>query len=136
MIPTRRKLVSQIALLVSAIPFFSILYGIFEGKYNFKVVEQTVYFEDLPVSFEGFKILQISDIHCGSFDNKEKIERAINLINEQDFDVFVFTGDLVNNFAWEMEPWAETFSKIKNPEYGKFSILGNHDYGEYAIWKS
>lgn len=135
-IPTRRKLVSQIAVLVSAIPFFSILYGIFEGKYNFKVVEQTVYFEDLPESFDGFKILQISDIHCGSFDNKEKIERAIDLINQQDFDVFVFTGDLVNNFAWEMEPWAETFSKIKNPEYGKFSILGNHDYGEYAIWKS
>ncbi len=135
-IPTRRRAVSRIAVLVAFIPFFSILYGIFQGKYNFKVVEQTVYFEDLPDSFDGFKILQISDIHCGSFDNNEKIDKAIDLINRQNFDVFVFTGDLVNNFAWEMHPWIETFQKIKNPKYGKFSVLGNHDYGEYAIWKS
>ncbi len=135
-IPSRRKFVSQIALGVAAIPFFSILYGIFEGKYNFKVIKKAVFFDDLPESFDGFRILQISDVHCGSFDNKEKIEYAINLINEQDFDVLVFTGDLVNNFAWEMKPWTETFNKIKNPKYGKFSILGNHDYGEYAIWKS
>lgn len=135
-IPSRRKFVSQIALGIAAVPFFSVLYGIFEGKYNFKVIKKAVFFDDLPNSFDGFKVLQISDVHCGSFDNKEKIEYAINLINEQDFDVLVFTGDLVNNFAREMHPWIETFRKIKNPKYGKFSVLGNHDYGEYAIWKS
>jgi len=136
MIPSRRKFVSQIALGVAAIPFFSILYGIFEGKYNFKVIRKAIFFDDLPNGFDGLKVMQISDIHCGSFDNKEKIEYAVDLINQQDFDVLVFTGDLVNNFAREMTPWIATFSKIKNPKYGKYSILGNHDYGEYAIWKS
>jgi len=136
MIPSRRKFVSQIGLGVAAIPFFSILYGIFEGKYNFKVIRKAVFFDDLPDSFDGLKVLQLSDIHCGSFDNKEKIKYAIDLINQQDFDVLVFTGDLVNNFAKEMEPWADYFRNIKTPKYGKYSVLGNHDYGEYAIWKS
>src|SRR5690554_1610427 len=136
MIPSRRKFVSQIGLGVAAIPFFSILYGIFEGKYNFKVIRKAVFFDDLPDSFDRLKVLQLSDIHCGSFDNKEKIKYAIDLINQQDFDVLVFTGDLVNNFAKEMEPWADYFRNIKTPKYGKYSVLGNHDYGEYAIWKS
>lgn len=136
MIPSRRKFVSQIGLGVAAIPFFSILYGIFEGKYNFKVIRKAVFFDDLPDSFDGLKVLQLSDIHCGSFDNKEKIKYAIDLINQQDFDVLVFTGDLVNNFAKEMEPWVDYFRNIKTPKYGKYSVLGNHDYGEYAIWKS
>lgn len=134
--PSRRKFVSQLALGIAAIPFFSILYGIFEGKYNFKVFKQGVFFKDLPESFDGLKVLQISDIHCGSFDNKSKIEYAVDLINEQDFDVLVFTGDLVNNFAWEMDDWIAIFNRIKTPRFGKFSILGNHDYGEYTIWKS
>lgn len=136
MIPSRRKFVSQLALGIAAIPFFSILYGIFEGKYNFKVIRKAVFFDDLPDSFEGLKVLQISDIHCGSFDNQDKIEYAIDLINEQEFDILVFTGDLVNNFAHEMNPWIETFKKIKKTKFGKYSILGNHDYGEYTVWKS
>ncbi len=136
MIPSRRKFVSQMALGIAAIPFFSILYGIFEGKYNFKVIRKAVFFDDLPDSFEGLKVLQLSDIHCGSFDNRDKIEYAIDLINQQEFDVLVFTGDLVNNFGREMEPWIDTFKKIKNPKYGKYSVLGNHDYGEYTIWET
>lgn len=136
MIPSRRKFISQVALGVAAIPFFSILYGIFEGKYNFKVIKKAVFFDDLPDSFDGLKVMQLSDIHCGSFDNKEKIEYAIDLINQQEFDILLFTGDLVNNFAEEMNPWAENFRQIKNPKYGKYSVLGNHDYGEYTIWTS
>lgn len=136
MIPSRRIFISRIALGVAAIPFSSILYGIFEGKYNFKVIRKAIFFDNLPDSFDGLKILQISDIHSGSFDNKAKIEYAINLINEQDFDLLVFTGDLVNNFAFEMTPWIGVFRKIKTPKFGKFSILGNHDYGEYSIWES
>ncbi|CAM3983974.1 metallophosphoesterase [Flavobacterium antarcticum] len=133
-IPERRKFVSQIALVIAAIPFASLIYGIFEGKYNFKVIKQQVFFPDLPDAFDGFKITQISDVHSGSFDNHEKIEYAIELINEQETDLILFTGDIVNTHAKEMHPWIETFKRIKQPEYGKYSVLGNHDYGEYVTW--
>ncbi|MDP5199419.1 metallophosphoesterase [Flavobacterium sp. DG2-3] len=136
MMPDRRKFVSQIALGLAAIPFLSIIYGIFEGKYNFKVIKQTVFFPDLPDAFDGFKITQISDVHSGSFDNPEKINYAIDLINEQESDLILFTGDIVNTHAKEMHPWLETFNRIKNYKYGKFSVLGNHDYGEYVTWPS
>lgn len=133
-IPERRKFVSQIALALAAIPFASLIYGIFEGKYNFKVIKQQVFFPDLPDAFDGFKITQISDIHSGSFDNPEKIKYAIDLINEQEADLILFTGDIVNTHAREMHPWIDTFKGIKKPEFGKFSVLGNHDYGEYVTW--
>lgn len=133
-IPERRKFVSQIALVIAAIPFASLIYGIFEGKYNFKVIKQRIYFPDLPDAFDGFKITQISDVHSGSFDNPEKIQYAIDLINQQDTDLILFTGDIVNTHAREMHPWIETFKKIKKAEFGKYSVLGNHDYGEYVTW--
>ncbi|RED25512.1 hypothetical protein BD847_2267 [Flavobacterium cutihirudinis] len=136
MMPDRRKFVSQIALGLAAIPFLSLIYGIFEGKYNFKVIKQTVFFPDLPDAFDGFRITQISDVHSGSFDNPEKINYAIDLINEQESDLILFTGDIVNTHAKEMHPWLETFNRIKNYKYGKFSVLGNHDYGEYVTWPS
>jgi len=135
-IPGRRKFVSQLALGVAAIPFASILYGIFRGKYNFKVLTHTIYFDDLPDAFDGFRLTQISDIHSGSFDNPEKIEYAIDLINEQETDVIFFTGDIVNTKAEEMDPWIDTFKRMKTPQFGKYSILGNHDYGEYVSWNS
>ncbi|WP_339838961.1 metallophosphoesterase [uncultured Flavobacterium sp.] len=134
--PTRRRFVSQIALGLAAIPFASLLYGVTIGKYNFKVIKQTLFFSDLPDSFDGTTITQISDIHSGSFDNPEKIQYAIDLINEQNSDMVLFTGDIVNTHAKEMYPWIEMFKKIHNPALGKFSILGNHDYGEYLEWDS
>lgn len=134
--PERRKFISQIALGLATIPFTSILYGIFIGKYNFKVIKQTISFKDLPNSFNGFTITQISDIHSGSFDNPEKIKYAIDLINEQKSDMILFTGDIVNTHASEMTPWIKTFKNIKTPKFGKYSILGNHDYGEYINWPS
>ena len=112
-IPERRKFVSQIALVVAAIPFASLIYGIFEGKYNFKVLKQQIFFPDLPDAFDGFKITQISDVHSGSFDNPEKIQYAIDLINQQETDLILFTGDIVNTHAKEMHPWIDTFKKIK-----------------------
>ncbi|TPG39239.1 metallophosphoesterase [Flavobacterium pectinovorum] len=136
MMPDRRKFVSQIALGLAAVPFLSLIYGIFEGKYNFKVIKQTVFFPDLPDAFDGFRITQISDVHSGSFDNPEKINYAIDLINEQEADMILFTGDIVNTHAKEMHPWLETFKRIKDYKYGKFSVLGNHDYGEYVTWPS
>lgn len=136
MMPDRRKFVSQIALGLAAIPFLSIIYGILEGKYNFKVIKQTVFFPDLPDAFDGFKITQISDVHSGSFDNPEKINYAIDLINQQESDIILFTGDIVNTHAKEMHPWLDTFNRIKDYKYGKFAVLGNHDYGEYVTWSS
>lgn len=136
MMPNRRKFISQIALGLAAVPFLSLIYGIFEGKYNFKVFRQTIYYPDLPEAFDGFKITQISDVHSGSFDNPDKINYAIDLINEQESDMILFTGDIVNTHAKEMHPWLNSFNRIKNYKYGKFSVLGNHDYGEYVTWPS
>jgi len=136
MMPDRRRFISQVALGLAAVPFLSLIYGIFEGKYNFKVFKQTIFFPDLPEAFDGFKITQISDVHSGSFDNPEKINYAIDLINKQESDMILFTGDIVNTHAKEMHPWLETFNRIKNYKYGKFAVLGNHDYGEYVTWPS
>lgn len=135
-LPERRKFVSQIALGLAAIPFSSLIYGMTKGKYNFKVVKKTLFFPDLPDSFNGTTITHISDIHSGSFDDAEKIEYAINLINEQQSDLVLFTGDIVNTYAKEMHPWVDVFKKIYSPKLGKFSVLGNHDYGEYCEWGS
>lgn len=126
---------SKIALGLAAIPFLSVLYGMARGKYNYQVINHTLYFNDLPEAFDGFTLTHISDIHSGSFDDAEKIAEGINLINEQESDLILFTGDLVNNTADEMEPWIAYFNKLK-AKYGKYSILGNHDYGEYLHFDS
>ena len=131
---SRRKFVSQIGLGLAAIPFASLIYGVTVGKYNYKVIKQRIYFPDLPEAFDGFKITQISDVHSGSFDNAEKINYAIDLVNEQDSDMILFTGDIVNTHATEMHPWIDTFKRIKKHAYGKYAVLGNHDYGEYVTW--
>jgi predicted MPP superfamily phosphohydrolase len=133
---SRRKFVSQMGLGLASIPFLSLVYGIFEGKYNFKVIKQRIYFPDLPEEFDGFKITQISDVHSGSFDNPDKINYAIDLVNAQNSDMILFTGDIVNTHAKEMIPWIGIFNRIKEHKYGKYSVLGNHDYGEYVTWPS
>ncbi len=133
--PVRNSWVSVLAILVSTIPFFSFVYGINFGKHNFKVQKVVIYFEDLPDAFDGFTITQISDIHSGSFRNLKAVQKGIDLIKSQNSDLFVFTGDLVNHKAEEIDPFLESFSQIKAP-YGQFSILGNHDYGDYVRWSS
>ncbi len=133
--PSRRLFVSKIALGLATIPFVSFLYGMYKGKYNFKVLKYTLHFDDLPNAFDGYKITQISDLHIGSFDNKEKVEYAIDLINQQASDAILFTGDMVNNKADEMLLWKDSFSKL-NAKDGMFSILGNHDYGDYVRWET
>ncbi|MFC0263700.1 metallophosphoesterase [Fontibacter flavus] len=131
--PTRKTWVSTLAILVAAIPFFSFVYGITVGKHNFKVHKETIYFEDLPEAFDGFTITQISDIHSGSFKDRAIIQKGVDLAKAQGSDLLVFTGDLVNHKAEEIEPFLDQFEAIKAP-YGKFSILGNHDYGDYIPW--
>ncbi|MBT8244959.1 MAG: metallophosphoesterase [Winogradskyella sp.] len=134
-LPSRRKFISQIGLGFAAIPFVSILYGMYKGKYNFKVLKYVLHFEDLPEAFDGYRLTQISDIHSGSFDNMDKVKYAVDLINKQQSDVILFTGDMVNNKATELEPYVSVFNKLKAKD-GLYSVLGNHDYGDYISWTS
>jgi predicted MPP superfamily phosphohydrolase len=129
-LPGRRTFVSQIALGLAAIPFIGIIDGIWKGRYRYRVISHTLEFEDLPDEFDGFTIAQISDIHSGSFDNQEKVEYGVQMVNELGADAIMFTGDMVNNIATEAEPWIDTFKKLSGKN-GVFSILGNHDYGDY-----
>ncbi|MFD0932096.1 metallophosphoesterase [Psychroflexus salinarum] len=134
-LPSRRKFISTIAIGLGAIPFLSLLYGMYRGKYNFKVLSYELEFDNLPEEFDGYTVTHISDIHSGSFGNTEEIEYAIDLVNEQGSDMILFTGDLVNNLAEEMKPWTPIFSQLKAKD-GVYSILGNHDYGDYYDFKS
>ena len=134
-IPERRKFISQLALLIAAVPFVGFVYGIVKGKYNFKVFKETLYFDDLPDAFDGFTITQLSDIHAGSFKDYTAVQKGIDLAREQNSDLFVFTGDLINVSAMEISPLVDRFKQINAP-YGQYSILGNHDYGDYTQWSS
>jgi len=134
-IPGRRKFIRQTGLTLAALPFASMLYGITKGKYNFKINKVKLNFKNLPKSFDGFKIVQISDIHAGSFDSKEAILEGIDLVNQQKPDVIMFTGDLVNNDSREIIPFLGDFKKLE-AKHGVFSVLGNHDYGDYKKWDS
>lgn len=128
--PERRRFLSQLALGIAAVPFLGIIDGIWKGRYRYRVISHTLEFDDLPEAFDGFTIAQISDIHSGSFDNKEKVEYGVQMVNDLNPDAVFFTGDLVNNVAAEAEPWIETFNKLSGKN-GVFSIFGNHDYGDY-----
>ena len=132
-IPQRRLFISQLSILLASVPASALLIGMIRGKYNYKVIKHQLSFERLPVDFHGFKIIHISDFHCGSFDNKKKFSYGIDLINQQNADIILFTGDMVNNIADEILPWKELISSLKAP-YGKYAVLGNHDYGDYTAW--
>lgn len=133
--PERRKFISTTALAAAGIFSALVIDGIIFGKYRHSVRKIKLRFKNLPESFKGYKIVQISDVHSGSFFNPQKLQKAIDLINEQDADVVLFTGDMVNNYADEFKPFIPLFKSIKAKD-GKFSILGNHDYGDYGAWNS
>ncbi len=125
-----------IGLLAGFLPFFVIIYAIFKALYRFKVHYLHVKLESLPAAFDKLRIIHISDLHLGSFNFRYHIlERAVSIINHQKPDFIFFTGDLVNNFAWELKGWAEVMGKMK-AKTGKFAVLGNHDYGDYSSWTS
>tara|TARA_R110001583_G_scaffold46977_1_gene147148 strand:+ start:1862 stop:3043 length:1182 start_codon:yes stop_codon:yes gene_type:complete len=129
-------LVPLVGLLAGFLPFFIIMYGIFNSKYKFEVRRIAIKFKNLPVSFNGLKIVQISDLHLGSFRfNYHILERAVKIINELEPDFIFFTGDLVNNFAWELKGWSSVLKQLI-AKTGKYAVLGNHDYGDYSKWKS
>ena len=129
---SRSTFITQVGYVGAGLTFASFLYGVTLGKYKFRVIDHNVPLAKLPLGFAGWKVVQISDAHLGSFlDDREPIEKSIELINSLDPDLILFTGDLVNVEASEAEPWIDVFSKLK-ARHGKFSILGNHDYADYG----
>lgn len=133
----RIQFFNQVGLAASVLMLGSIAYGVTKGKYAFRVLSEKLKFPNLPKAFNGVRIVQISDAHLGSFlDNSfEEVAEAIQMINDLEPDYIVFTGDLVNNYAFEAEPWVDHFAKLK-AKSGKYSILGNHDYGDYGFDRS
>lgn len=132
---SRSKFLNKIGLLAGTAFFGAFIYGVVRGAYNVVIKRVTVKIQNLPSSLSGLKIVQISDLHLGSFASTDPIQRAIDLVNQENADLFFFTGDLVNDRAKEAEPFVEILRTIK-AKYGKYSILGNHDYGDYMEWDS
>jgi len=131
----RPLFISKTGLFISIIPFVAILLGIF-GRFNFQTEKQDLYFKDLPSALDGLRIVQISDTHIGSMYNKQdRVQKAIDIINSLEPHIVFFTGDLVNNYSEEALGWEPLFGSI-NSVYGKYSVLGNHDYGDYWEWNS
>jgi predicted MPP superfamily phosphohydrolase len=134
-LPGRREFLAKVGLAVAALPFGAILYGAWRGKYDYQVREYELSFDDLPEAFDGYTITQLSDIHVGSFDDREEVAYAVKLANDQQSDLILFTGDLVNNEAKEMNGWEDIFGSLTAKD-GVYSVLGNHDYGDYVQWDS
>lgn len=131
----RSQFLSTLAVGLGALPFLSLTYGILRNRHRYKVFNQSITLPNLPKSLDGLRIVQISDIHSGSFTLKEPVKGAIDLINQQNPDLVFFTGDLVNSVASEMDRFLDVFDKIR-AKFGVFSVLGNHDYGDYVRWEN
>ena len=132
---SRLKFLNQIALGFSLFTFSGLIYGIIKGAFNYKVHSIKIVLPNLPSAFNGLKIIQISDIHSGSFVSSSPLEEVVKIIDKQNPDIIFFTGDLVNDRASETDLLIEVLSKIKAP-LGVYSTLGNHDYGDYVTWES
>ena len=131
----RSEFLSKIALATTAVPFSAFAYGIISGAHDYRVKRVTVKLKNLPKSFDGLRIGQLSDIHSGSFWNKTAVKGGVEMMMKEKPDVIFFTGDLVNNEASEVKEYIPVFDKLKAP-LGVFSITGNHDYGDYKSWAS
>lgn len=132
---SRGKFISYSALGLAAIPFSTMLFGMVKTAFDFKLRRVKIPIANLPEAFEGMKIIQISDIHSGSFISAAHFKNAVELINKENPDAIFFTGDLVNDRSSEAEPFIEVWKELKS-KFGVFSILGNHDYGDYVIWEN
>lgn len=131
---SRSLFLSWLGIAVGGSLFTTLIYG-FTNKYNYKVKRIPLQFPNLPQAFKGMKIVQISDIHSGSFTNIDGVRKGVELIMSLKPDLIVFTGDLVNNKAEEIVPYLDVFNKLQAP-LGVYSIFGNHDYGDYVQWDS
>lgn len=132
---SRKRFLKQVSVTLGSAPFMVMGYGVVRNIYRYRVIHQKVKVANLHPDLAGLRIVQISDIHSGTFPDQKPVMRGIEMINELDPDVFVFTGDLVNSKADEIDPFIDYFSQVK-ANYGKYSIMGNHDYGDYHPWTS
>ena len=132
---SRLTFLNYAAVTMATLPYASFIYGMVKGAFAYKVHTTKVILPRLPDEFNGFKIVQISDIHSGSFTSDTHITEAVKIVMQQNADIIFFTGDLVNNRADETTPFIDVFKKVKAP-MGVYSILGNHDYGDYIQWDS
>jgi len=132
---TRSEFLTKAALVATAVPFGAMAYGVISGAHDYRVRRVTVKLPNLPKSFDGIRIGQISDIHSGSFWNKTAVTGGVEMMLNEKPDVIFFTGDLVNNESSEIKQYFEVFNKLKAP-LGVFSVTGNHDYGDYYGWTS
>ena len=132
---TRNEFLNKLALVAGAIPFTAFIYGMVRGAYQYQVKKIILRLPHLPEAFNGYKLVQISDLHTGSFNSTKPLHKAVALINKQNADMVFFTGDLVNNVATEVVPHIPALQQIKARD-GKFSVFGNHDYGDYVSWES
>ena len=129
-----RRIIAKFGFYICIIFGSLILWGILYGRNNFSIDQVEVFIDDLPAAFHGYKIVQISDIHAGSFFTPSKrYQKVVDLINGQQPNIIVCTGDMVNNFAEEIIPLIPVFSQLDAPD-GKYAILGNHDYSGYYDW--
>lgn len=131
----RRQFSAKVALGLTALPFATMVWGIARTAYDFRIHRAKIPSSKLPAAFDGLKIVQISDIHTGSLQQRYQLQKAVNLILAEKPDVIVFTGDLVNNRTNEVYPYMDILAQLKAP-LGVYSILGNHDYGDYEGWKT
>lgn len=131
----RRTFVARATIITAAIPFSAMLYGMARTAFNYTIKRKTLTFANLPQAFHGLKVVQISDMHSGSFASVDNLRRAFDLILDQKPDVIFFTGDMVNNKADEVARFQDELARLKAP-LGVYSVLGNHDYGDYVQWPS
>lgn len=131
----RSEFLARAALIATSVPFGTMAYGIISGAHDYRIRRVTINLPNLPKSFDGLRIGQISDIHSGSFFNKTAVKGGVDMLLREKPDMIFFTGDLVNNEAVEVKDYLEIFGKISAP-LGVFSVTGNHDYGDYHRWPS
>ena len=131
----RSEFLSKTALIAASIPFGAMAYGVISGAHDYRIRRVTVKLPNLPKSFDGITIGQLSDIHSGSFFNKTAVKGGVEMMLKEKPDLIFFTGDLVNNEANEVKDYVEIFNKLKAP-LGVYSVTGNHDYGDYHHWDS
>ena len=131
----RTAFIGKVALLTGVLPMMGLSFGILSGAHDYRIRRRDIYSPHLPKSFDGIRLVQISDIHAGSFFNKIAVKGGVDIINQEKGDIVLFTGDLVNNQSDEAKPYLDLFAQVNAP-FGVHAVMGNHDYGDYYRWDS
>ena len=132
---TRNKFLQYVGFISGGLVLGTMFIGMFKWAYEFRIVREKIKLPSLSHEFNGFKIVQISDIHLGSWSSKKPLQRAVDMVNELNPDLILFTGDLVNYATKEVDGFEDILAQLK-AKYGVYAVLGNHDYGNYVTWPS